>query len=426
MKRILFFLLWALPAWANHVVIISLDGFRPEFYLQDSYAKNCETITGLRAAGSYAKGAMPPYPSMTYPGHATIATGVSPARHGITANAKFDPPKGEGRGFWYARDVKSPALWDAAHAAGLTVGSVSWPCNAESKAIRWNIPEFWTTARGKEIDMMQRSASPGLWDAIGGLTAERLSADRDEFIAACATHILREHKPNLMFIHLLETDKVQHKSGRDAPELPAALRRLDTHLRSFVEATKAAGIYEQTTFIVLGDHGFADITQSIAPNWLLAANGWLSDKDWRAMVMNTGGSAAVYVKDPKDVDEVRTLLAKHSEGLYRIIDRDELTKLGGPREAAFYLEALPGHMFSGSRAGKTLVRTPPTKGNHGFLPTNPQMQTGFIAAGRGIAKGVKLDTIRLADVAPTVARLLGVKLEAAEGRVLEEILATGG
>jgi predicted AlkP superfamily pyrophosphatase or phosphodiesterase len=433
MNRILILAFWLAgwPAWAadHHVVIISLDGCRPEFYLPGELSRNCPTLTGLRDRGSYARGAMPPYPSLTYPGHATIATGVSPARHGITANNVFDPPKTDGRGFWYASDVKAPALWDAAHAAGLTVGSVSWPCNAGSKAIAWNIPEFWTTAQGKELDLMQRFASPGLWDAIGGLTAERLSANRDEFLAACAIHILREHQPNLMFIHLLETDKVQHKGGRDAAELPAALRRVDAHVKTFLETVKAAGLEDRTTFIVLGDHGFADVRQVIAPNWLLATNGLLSATGWRAMVMNTGGSAGVYLKDPNDAataKQVRSLLEKHAAGLYRIIDRDALTKLGGPRDAAFYLEAEPGYMFSGALTGQTLVRTATLKGNHGFLPTNPQLHTGFLAAGRGIRQGVVLETIRLADVAPTVARLLGVKLEGAEGRVLEEILASGG
>lgn len=430
MKRILLLACWlaGLPAGAagNHVVIVSLDGCRPEFYLPGQLAENCPTLTELRARGSCARGAMPPYPSLTYPGHTTIATGVSPARHGITGNNRFEPPAPEGRGFWYASDVQATALWDVAHAAGLTVGSVSWPCTAGSKAIAWNIPEFWTTAQGKEIDLMQRFASPGLWEAIGGLTAERLNANRDEFLAACAVHILREHKPNLMFIHLLEADKVQHKGGRDAAELPAALRRLDAHVKTFLETVKAAGLEDRTTFLVLGDHGFANVRQVIAPNWLLATNGLLSATGWRAMVMNTGGSAGVYLKNPNDAataKQVRLLLEKHAAGLYRIIDKDTLSKLGGPRDAAFYLEAEPGYMFSGARTGSTLVRPATLKGNHGFLPTNPQMHTGFLAAGRGIKAGIVLDTVRLADVAPTVARLLGVKLDGAEGRVLEELLA---
>ena len=419
----------AAGANSNHVITISLDGLRPEFYLAPEFAKNCDTLTALRDRGSYAKGALPAYPSMTYPGHTTIATGVSVARHGITANNVIDPPKGDGRGFWYARDLQTPALWDVAHAAGLTVGSVSWPCNADSKAIDWNIPEFWTTGLGKETDLMRRSATPGLLDAIekqaGALTAERLSADRDSFLAACAIYILREHKPNLMFVHLLETDKVQHKGGRETAELPAALRRLDGHVKAFLEAANAAGIAERTTFIVVGDHGFADVSRTIAPNWLLAKEGFLGETNWTAMVMNTGGSAGVYLKDPTDAataKAVRALLEENADGLYRIIEKNQLVKLGGPRNATFYLEAEPGYMFSGSKTGDALVRSAPIKGNHGCLPTNAQMYTGFIASGRGIKNGVLLDTVRLVDVAPTVAQLLGLRLDNVDGRVLNEIL----
>lgn len=429
MKRLILLLcLIALPAWADYVVIISIDGCRPEFYLPGELSKNCETVTGLRDAGSYAKGAMPAYPSMTYPGHTTIATGVTPSKHGVTANNLFDPPKPDGRGFWFARDVKVPALWDVAHKAGLTVGTVSWPCTAESKSIDWIVPEFWTTGMGNELDLMRRHATPGLLADIDTVTRGD-GAAWDSYLTKLGAQIIAEHKPNLLLLHLIQTDKAQHHGGRAAADLPAALRNVDANVREIIAATKKAGIFERTTFIVLGDHGFADISKTIAPNWLLAQEGFIKDKSWRALVMNTGGSAAVYLKDPKDVvtaKEVRALLEKNAAGLYRVIDKDALTKLGGPSDAAFYLEAEPGYMFSGAHTGKTLVRSSTMKGNHGYLPTNPQMYTGFVASGRGIKKGVALDVIRLADVAPTVARLLGLKMDGAEGRVLEEILASGG
>jgi predicted AlkP superfamily pyrophosphatase or phosphodiesterase len=62
------------------------------------------------------------------------------------------------------------------------------------------------------------------------------------------------------------------------------------------------------------------------------------------------------------------------------------------------------------------------KGNHGYLPTKPGLQTGFIAAGRGIKKGVVLDSIRLVDVAPTIAELLGLEMKDTDGRARKEII----
>ena len=427
------------PANSNHVIIISIDGFRPEFYLPGPKSKACETLMELRSGGSYAKGALPPYPSMTYPGHATIATGVLTARHGITANAKFDPPATEGRGFWFASDLQAPALWDLAHQAGLTVGAVSWPSTAGSKSIDWNLPEFWTTPLGNELVLVRQYATPGLisqmeQSSVSMQTARGTDASHwDAFLTAGAATIIREHKPNLLYVHLLESDKVQHKGGRSTPGLPAAMRRLDNDLYDIMQATKKAGIYENTTFIVLGDHGFSDVSEAIAPNMVLAGLGFITqDKtggDWKAMVQNTGGSAAVYLKDPKDATtaaQVRGLLTNRALGqdgkrLYSIIDKEQLIKLGGPRDAAYFLEAEPGYMFVGATTGE-FVRKAPVSGNHGFLPEKPDMRTGFIVAGRGIKKGVILDTLRLADVAPTVAGLLGLEMKSIEGRALKEIL----
>ena len=424
----------------HHVVIISLDGMRPEFYLPGALSDLAETLTGLRDQGSYAKGALPPYPSLTYPGHTSIATGVNPARHGIYSNNLFDPAVSDGRGFWFATDVKAPTLWDAAHTAGLTVGAVSWPCTAGSKTIDWDFPEFWTTPLGSDLQMIRRYASTNLVkmvvDKVGEITPER-RADAvkwDDFLAGTAEAIIRDHKPNLMFVHLIETDKAQHHAGRASDELPPALRRADGRVYDVIEATKQAGIYENTTFIILGDHGFADVSESIAPNVLLANEGFIKVEnkqvtDWTAMVQNTGGSAGVYLKDPQDqatAARVLTLLKKSAflpdgKKLYRIIDKEELVKLGGPRDAIFYLEAEPGYTFSGSVSSE-YVRSSSLKGNHGFLPTTPGLQTGFLVAGRGIKQGVVLDSVRLIDVAPTVAALLGMKLEGADGRVLTEFL----
>jgi predicted AlkP superfamily pyrophosphatase or phosphodiesterase len=424
------------------VIIISIDGLRPEFYLPGEHSRHCPTLVELRERGAHARAAIAVYPSLTYPGHASIATGAWPARHGVTANSVFNPPRTEGRGYWFARDLKVPALWDIAHAAGLSVAAVSWPTTAGSDAIRHNLPEFWPSAMGGELDMMRRHASPGLVEelqtAIGPMADARQAGpgDWDAFLAKSAAHILVRHKPALLLVHLIEPDKVQHQGGRDAPGLPAAMTRADTHVRLILNAARAAGLHDRATFIVVGDHGFSDVARSIAPNVLLAANGYITldgrtVTDWQAIVQNTGGSAGVYLRDPDDAElagKVRALLEEHATDsagnrLYQILDKPRLQQLGAPPAASFYLEAEPGYMFSGSFSGASLVRGSNLKGNHGFLPDKPEMHTGFIAFGHGIKPGVALQRARLVDVAPTVAALLGLKLDDADGRVLHEILA---
>jgi len=107
--------------------------------------------------------------------------------------------------------------------------------------------------------------------------------------------------------------------------------------------------------------------------------------------------------------------------LYQIIEKDELVKLGGPRDAAFCLEGELGIMFSGLATGD-FVRSANLQGNHGYLPTKPGLQTGFIAVGRGIKRCVVVDNMRLVDVAPTVAALLGVELKDIDGHAIKAIL----
>ena len=397
------------PAVTERLVLISIDGLRPEFYLPGSaWATNCPQLVKLRAAGSYAKAAIAVDPSMTYPGHASIATGVNPARHGVAGNNVFVPGE-EGRGFWFASDLRVPALWDVAKQAGLTVGTVSWPVTGGAKTIDWNLAEFWTTAAGSQEAMTRKYSTPGL---VRDLPRSGDPRAWDEYVAGRAVELLTQQRPNLLLVHLVEPDKVQHRGGREASELPAAMQRVDELVGRIVTA---AG--ETATVLVVGDHGFSTVSQSVAPNILLARDGFITVvggkvTEWRAFVENTGGSATVHVKDAVDRAAVLELLRRESGELYEVVAADVIR-----------LEARPGYMFSGTVKGDRLVRGSSIKGNHGYRATLPEMHTGFIAAGRGIKPGVVLEQVHLVDVAPTAARLLGTKMADVDGRVVKEIVA---
>ncbi|MFH0908114.1 MAG: alkaline phosphatase family protein, partial [bacterium] len=227
----------------------------------------------------------------------------------------------------------------------------------------------------------------------------------------------------------------EHVEGRNSPILKDVMERIDGHIREIISATRATGIYDRTTFIIVGDHGSSEVQTSLAPNMLLEREGLLQERSgqiesWEAIVQNTGGSAAVYLRDRNDAAALRriyTVFEKHrldasGKPMYSLIDRSALARLGGPADAAFYLEGEPGIMFSGSIGTGNWSRRANLRGNHGYLPTKPEMFTGFIAFGRGIRQGVVLDTIRVTDVAPTIAALLGFPFESTQSRVLREIL----
>ena len=97
---------------ADHVIVISIDGFRPVIYLDaEREGVTLPNLQALRAAGSAAEGMVVAHPSLTYVSHTSLATGVRPARHGIISNTKFDPPAGSPQWYYEVEAMKVPAIW---------------------------------------------------------------------------------------------------------------------------------------------------------------------------------------------------------------------------------------------------------------------------------------------------------------------------
>lgn len=423
----------------RHVVLITIDGMRPDFYLSPSFRQTAPFLQAMAKSGANARGALPAYPSVTYPGHANISTGVRPHRHGVVSGTYFQPPTLDGRGQWYTGDLKAPSIWQRAAAAGLTVAAFSWPSSATAPEISWNFPEFWGSMRGSELRQILRRATPEILDLADELFGDEWttmlgkSLQRDSLITRLAEETIVRHRPNLVLIHLLEPDTAQHKSGPSSPQAHTAVKRTDALLRRLHKTVQKAGLAPHTVFIVTGDHGQTDVGYMVAPNVLLAENGFIriEDKqivDWTAMAEITSGSAGVYLKDPanSEVEEaVRRLLEERRKSdfdrdMFRIVSRRELDALGTAPAAAFYLEGIPPFMFSGSVSGN-FVRNATLRGNHGYLPTMEDMHTGFLAFGPGIRR-TDIDLVELIDIAPTIAAVLGFDMPDVEGRVLTEIL----
>ena len=411
---------------ARHLVLISIDGLRPEFYLDDTYA--APALRALVKTGSHARAVTPVFPSVTYPGHATIVTGVRPARHGIPFNRIWSPPA---TGRWYeeATDLRAPPLWDVARAAGLTTAAVSWPVTLGAK-IDWLIPERDYYAQSEPLEMLRQATTPGLIERLALTPSAEMFkhvAQWDQFLAAAATGIIRRMRPNLLLLHLVQIDYFQHRGGLDGSDVKPALARVDAHITAVTSALREAGIAAQTTVIVTGDHGFQDVRQWVQVNEILARAGlggcpW-SAPDWRATAHVAGGSAAVFLSVGAGADgaaRAEEALRREARDRYTVVTRRELDALGALPGAAFALEAAPGWAIAGV-CGEG-VETPGRSGTHGFLPSRPSMNTGFIASGAGVRSGVVLERIGLVDVAPTAARLLGLTMTNVEGRVLTEIL----
>lgn len=122
-------------------------------------------MQGFVSRGSYAHDVRGVLPTLTYPSHTTLITGVSPARHGIGNNLTFDPFNKNQYGWdWYAGDIRVPTLWDAAHAAGLTTANVHWPVSVGAQ-VDWNPRQIWRTGLPddrKLLAALAALAAPGL------------------------------------------------------------------------------------------------------------------------------------------------------------------------------------------------------------------------------------------------------------------------
>jgi predicted AlkP superfamily pyrophosphatase or phosphodiesterase len=420
----------AVTPTSRHLILISLDALRPAFYLDPAF--DAPTLQALAAEGSHARAAESVFPTLTYPAHASIATGVRPARHGIFFNIVFRPDGGRSRWYEEAADLRAPPLWAWARAAGLTTAAVSWPATLGA-SIDWLLAERDYYARPDPARDLVAASTPGLFGRIGVAPLDgagfKAPARWDAFLTAVATAIIREARPHLLMLHLIEADAVQHAGGPDGDGVKAAVARLDAHVRAMREAIVAAGIADRTSIIVTGDHGFQDVREYVYPNHVLAGAGLRGcprPERWRATTHAASGGGAIFVHPPGDAEATalaEAALRREAGGRYTVLTRAELDAMGAMTGAALGLEAAPGWAI-GTSCDRGLTEPPRGRfgGTHGFLPTRPSMATGFIAAGAGVRAGVALERVRLVDVAPTAAKLLGVPAPPVEGRVLEEIV----
>ena len=415
------------------VLMISVDGLRPDYVTQaDSLGAKIPNLRRFLTEGMYADGVQGVIPSVTYPSHTTLITGVWPARHGILGNAVFDP-MGQSPGIWYwfARDLRVPTLWDAASQAGLKTASIQWPVTVGAR-IDWNIPEFWQPDVPQEADVLTAVSTPGLLAELEGALGRYprwLEAVDDEGRTRFAVRILETRQPNLFTLHLLALDHTQHETGPFSPQTVAVLERLDAAIGTL--RSTAERVAPSRAFVaVVSDHGFARTTRQLNPfaafhaAGLFTTDGARRVTDWKAMPWPAGGGFAVVLKDPDD----RTTLAKArgvldelaadpANGIDRILDSAALAQRGGYPSAAFFVGLRPGWETAYALTGPILAARP-TRGTHGHLPDLPDLRASFFLIGPGVPAGRSVGLIDMRDVAPTLARALGVALPTADGKSL--------
>jgi predicted AlkP superfamily pyrophosphatase or phosphodiesterase len=417
---------------AKHVVLISIDGFRPDFYLDKSW--DAPNLQKLMQQGVYAKGVRSVFPSVTYPSHTTIITGAYPARHGVYYNV----PRGAKKGQWYWEEsyIKVPTLWDAVKEAGLTSGSVMWPVTVGAP-INYNFPvrRADNDETSDQLSVTLPYVTPAnLIDEIEknetgklGLADFNTSNTIDVTIGKMASYIFKTYKPNLMAMHFVTVDHMEHAHGRDAKQVKKAVALVDSMIGVVLQTVKDAGLEKSTAIIITGDHGFVNSTNTFSPNVVLQQNGLFGKDNGVASFQGAGGAAFLYVKDPKDlatIEKVKALLnalPAEQKKAFRIVDRAELDKIGANPEVALGLAMSKGYVANNDATGE-LTGEKKKGGNHGYYPDFDEINTGFIATGAGIGKHNEITIMGIKDIAPLVSKLLQLKFTAPDGVLIPGIL----
>jgi predicted AlkP superfamily pyrophosphatase or phosphodiesterase len=421
---------------AAHVVIISIDGFRPDFYLDESWGMT--NLRQLKSGGVYAEGVNSIFPSVTFPNHTSMITGVESDEHGIYFN-KPEPDGESHEWYWFYKDIKVPTLWDAVRSAGMTSASINWPVSVGAP-VDYNIPIVKEAGKTR-LEAIGKNCTPaGLLEevqenATGKMDAVDFAMEKDylvldENLARISAYLIREYKPNLTMVRLSCVDHCQHLQGREGNMVRRAVSGVDRAIRTIVESIERAGIKEKTAIIVAGDHGFVDRHTAVAPNVWLAEAGLIRDlksRDWKARFYQNGGSAFLLLKDDNDrktLRKVKEILAKVPENqkkLFHVVEQEELEEEGTAPHSPLALTAVQGVAFSGSFTGEAVKSA--KGGTHGYFPDFKEIQTGFIGYGAGFQAGKVIPVMDIEDIAPMVANLLGVELVNARKNLYPGILS---
>lgn len=384
------------------------------------------------------------YPTVTYPCHVSMMTGVYPERHGIVNNEQSILLKTHTPWEMYARAIRVPTLFDAAHAQGLKTACVFWPVCAGSESIDYLLAEYWPQ-HGESLrqSYVEAGASPEVMrivDRYMPLNVSRVHPEADAFINACAADMIREFKPNLMLIHPANIDDYRHKTGLFSDRVTHGLHEIDNWLGELMRACRDAGIYDDTDFFIVSDHGQLNIVRTVSPNVMFRRRGLIDvDADgnitgYRAFCKSAALSAQIYLRDPDDEAtrrEVYELLCDMCRegvwGISRVYTAEEARREEHLAGGFSFVIETDGYTSFTSDWREPYVRALDVddyrfgRATHGHQPDKGPQPT-LIAFGPDIRPGAVVERAALVDEAATFARVLGLDLGCVDGRAIEGIL----
>ena len=393
---------------AHYVVLVSLDGFRWDYAERDG-AKH---LLALGKAGAWApQGMVPSFPSVTFPNHYTIVTGLYPEHHGIVANNFYDPARHARYGIhdsaavtdgtWYG----GVPLWSLAESQGMRTACLFWP--------------------GSEAEIAgQRPTWYAKFDAKTEGTAAVEQARIDD--AVVLLKLPAEERPHFIAMYFPEPDHEGHEYGPDAPQTKAAVLKMDAVVGRLRVALEKTGL--PIDLVVVSDHGMAKIEGP-----------WVTLDAFADLANFKTVGALLYPKSEEDAAKAYNEL-KHASSEFFVYRRknvpgnlhfDTNEREGDPVVIPTGPYAVRAHKTAreGSASPSTAGTDEPSKGAHGFDPQRmPEMKAIFFAAGPDIVPGKRVQPFENVNLYPWMAHLLGLTAAKNDGNpnILAGTLRDGG
>ncbi|AWV32426.1 alkaline phosphatase family protein [Paenibacillus odorifer] len=426
----------AQTAMAKHLIVISYDAFSEDHWVLASRLPN---LSKLIKNGAHSHKLKSVYPTLTYVVHTTIATGVYPDKHGIHHNNPFQPfiKEEEQNWFWFRNAIKVPTIYDVAREHKMSTAGILWPVSGKS-SIQYNIPEIRAIKNENQALKILKSGSP-LYCVDMELKYGRIRKGieqpyLDDFTTKCAIDTVKRKKPNLLMMHLIDLDDAKHAYGTDSDEVKQVITRMDNRLGDIMQAVDEAGMKDDTIFLILGDHGQFNVRYRVHLNNLLQEKGLIYEENgemkWRAYFQCGGGAAYLHIRQGDEEAEQIALavigdnMRDESSGIEKLYARDELDYFHVGQTTKYMLEAKRGYCFDESMDEPTIVdldKQGVKFATHGYSPDKDGYRCNLVVSGEKIRNGHPIGDIEMVDIAPTMAKILGIDFNPGDGRPLEGI-----
>jgi predicted AlkP superfamily pyrophosphatase or phosphodiesterase len=351
---------------------LSVDGLDWR-YLRDAdrLGLKIPNLRRLMAEGETTQGVIGVYPTVTWPSHTSMLTGVRPDEHGILSNRR---PGGEY--YWSVDLLKAVPLWRKAHDRGLKTASITWPVTVDA-AIDFNLPEFFLKRNGGSMDLkgIASKATPGLVEKIQAAfpSFSREWVD-DRARTQAVLYLLTNERPSLILVHLVDLDSDAHDEGPFTPAANATLEYIDELIGQILIA-----LPPEYTFALVSDHGFERVDRPVD---LKSMNppGELQTAEFLAIT-----------RDPAVAEWLR-----NQAGVGRQILEEELRRCA-PNLAGSLVFEPSEHVVFDSQIRET--------GTHGYFPTRADYRSVLVLRGPGISPR-KVPETSMLSIAPKLEQIL--------------------